>query len=171
MRIDPLGGKQIEPMGSKELWQRPHRVVVEMLVIDRIEQRALVDVQKIGNLENKDTVRRQQCVNRFRGARQIVDMRKHVVGGDAGCSPVLCGYFTSRLTGEEPWERFDPAGIGGSSNCLGGIDAEHLHARCLEWPQQRSVVGADINNEIAGLKHEAAHHFGRIVFKMADENR
>ena len=150
----------------KKQRQRPDFEVRQMLVIDRIEQVALGDVDAVLGLENKYAVGRQYPAYAFDKAVEVVDIGDHVVGDDHVRGAVFLRNLAAQILVEEFRKRFDAILRGASGDLDGRVDAEHAHSLFLEIPQQRSVVAADLDDEGRRRQAPFLRDPGRRRFEM-----
>ena len=168
--IDELGPDQLHAVTSKERNQRAHAVVAEVLVIDRVEQCLLDHVRQVGHLEHEAPVARQQQSHRFNDAGEIVDVREYVVRSDAFRRTHLSPDAVAHLRVEKRRPRGNPCCRGLGGDLLGGVNPQNLHAAALEEAQQRAVVGADVDHQVAGTQADSGDHGLRVALEVAHED-
>ena len=144
-------------------------MVGQVLVIDGVEQRLLVDIDEVRHLKREHAVRCQQCAHAFHHAREVIDMCEHIVGGHDCSRTSLRPNSSRQCWGKECRQSLDPRVRGGPRNLPSRIHAEHPVAVAFEAPQQRAVIGADVQDQSALVRVELRYDVLGIAVEVLYE--
>ena len=87
--VHAQGLDQLQAARGEERHQGLDGVVVEVLVVDRVEKGLLENVDQVGHFEDEDAIRREQLRHAAHHRGEVVDVRGHVVGRHHRCPAVL----------------------------------------------------------------------------------
>src|SRR5262249_27026271 len=146
-RADMFRIDQLQPVPAEKAVEWFDRVIAQMLVIDRVEDHVVHQVDEVGDFEAENAVAGKQLVNAVGHVGEIVGVGKHVVGGDEGGGPALPADLPGELGGEERRHRLDAILRGALGDRAGRVNAEHAHALRLEKAQEGAVVAAELHDE------------------------
>ena len=165
-RLDQFHAQPLE-----ERHERLDRVIIQMLVVNRVEQRLLEHIDQVRNLKDKHAVRREQGADSLHNAFQIVDISEDIVSGNDFRLAILSSNLLCQFRAEKSRQGFDalPRGFFRDAACR--VNAQHLHARRLKKTQQRAVVRADVQHQASGRGLEPGEDVPRIGFEMRHETR
>ena len=159
VHIVELGTHDLEPGGRQHPLDHGERVVLEMLVADRVEAVHLEHRRHVRELADPDPVGRQ-------GLRDVCDERRRALEvvehrdarDDPG--PAVGIPLGERGVGEEVADHVVALGHGVPRHVRGVHPEERHLSRSIDIPvEERAVVAADVDDEIARPK--AAHGLGR----------
>ena len=168
----PLGRGDLHAVPGEQALHRAQRPVGHVLVVDGVERQLLEDVEQVVRLDHERATRRQRGVDPGHEVVQVRDVRERVGGRDHRCrSPALhdlaCG-----LGAEEAGVAVDARARGVRGQVDGRVDAERADAVPREALQQRGVVGADVDDQVALAELAAADDdVGQLVQVLAQRVR
>src|SRR5688572_28720210 len=135
MRGDTLHVDQLHVMTFKERSQWFYRVITEMLMIDRVEQRLFEHIKQIGNFEDERSILRQQSFYRLNKAVKIVDVSKYVIRSDYCRRTAIPSDGLRQFPVEKSRNRFDSGRIGPFGDQGSRFDTQDAAALIFEKPQ------------------------------------
>ncbi len=165
-RLDQFHAKPLEARD-----QRLDRVIIQMLVVDRVEEGLLENVHQIGNLKHKNSVLRQQTSNALHDARQIIHVRKNIVGSHHFSRAMPRTNFRCQLRAEKGRQRFDTVARSFLGDAARRIHSHPSHARLLKEAQQRAVIGADVHDEAPWPWSELVENASRVRLEVRHKGR
>src|SRR6185295_15723138 len=77
-----LDRNELHAVTREEFLQRLHRVVAEMLLVDVVDDAVANQVREVPGFEHEHATGREQATDAVDEVLEIVDVRKHVIGGD-----------------------------------------------------------------------------------------
>src|SRR3990167_7012198 len=98
-------------------------------------------------------------------------MGENIVGRDRRGFAMPGLYLPRQVRREKTPQGLDARLVGGGGDVFRGINAQGTHSSVLKEAQKRAVVGADVDDQGAGFKLEAAEQILGIGLEMADKNR
>src|SRR5215471_10296664 len=118
-----------------------------MLVVDRIEESLLKNINQVRDLKCKDTVRSQQASDALDDAAQIINVGEDIVAGDHFGGSVLCANVSRHF-----WREKGRPGLNSFASCFLGyasrrIDPQHTHSGLLEKGEQSPVIRSNVHNQ------------------------
>lgn len=171
MRRDQPGIEQAHPEALEEGHQRRHRVIGNVLVIDRVEQQVRQHVDQVRDFEHEHAFVSQQAMNAVDETRQIRCVRKDIVRAHQCGRAMFAPQVVGEVRREEGLQRRNTLLDSGRGNLLRRVDAKHVaHAVIHELAQQRSIVGADLDDERCRAQSKARDRVVGVIAKMRDED-
>src|SRR6266567_3684134 len=146
-------------------------MIVEMLVIDRIEEIVLQHLFEITDLETEQAVRLEQGMDVGERRGEIIDVRKNVVAGDEISGAVFDLDPLNRVGIEKGVDGIDAVFVSDLRGQRGRIDTADPKTPRLERLQAGSVIRSDIHDNRVFRQAAAGDHPRRIGVKMLDEAR
>ena len=134
---------------------RKHRVVLEMLVVDRVELAEPDEVQCVVHLDAQPAVFGQQSAQRSGEAQQIGNVRVDVVGDHEVRRPVLGAHRCGELLVEEGRLGRHATIARSGSDIHRRLDAQARYARGDHVLEQVAVVAGDFDHERVRTESEA----------------
>ena len=131
-------------------FNRAHRDVGQMLVINRVVFRVLKEINQVGNFKGDQCLRVRNRLQARHQIVQVVNVRKDMTPQDQVRRAPLGPEFFCGDGVEEFLARRDRRGEGDVGNVAGGFHAEHVAALLLEFFQKHAGVRGDLQNFRAG---------------------
>jgi len=162
-RIDPdraavarnrSGMKNFETVHLEQVLDAAHRVVAQVLVIDRVVLQHFEELDEIVRFRDEHAVGRQHLDDAFDDGVNILDVGEAVRAGDDLGGAVLFLHLTGDGLAEIALQGRNAAAVGDLRHVC-RLDAENAMATVLEIGNERAVVRADIDDKI--ILAEAKH--------------
>ena len=167
MRRDQLDIDDRQAGGGERAHGRQHRVVLEMLVVDRVELAETDEVQRVVHLDAQPAVVGQQSAQRSGEAEEIGNVRVDVVGDHEVRRTVLGAHGCGQLLVEEGRLGRHATLTRGGSDIHRRLDAQARYARGDRVLEQVTVIAGDFDHERLGAESEAVRGVRRRTASRA----
>ena len=160
-----VGGQELDvderqPARRERPLPGEHRVVLEVLVVDGVELRALHQRQQVLHLDRHPAVVGHHGPQALGEPDDVGDVGVHVVEADEVGRAVLLAHLPAGLRGEERRERRHALLAGGLADVDRRLDAQAADPACDDVLQQVAVVARDLDDERVLVEPEPLH--GRV---------